>query len=80
MSEAAKIMLERYEGMRVHCLRMANYHPDSREACHQSLCRVPTITNFELHLAGLLDDMALAIRQMEKERLATPQSKDGTGV
>lgn len=68
MTEAFKTMLTRYEDARLHCLRMAHYHPDSREVCHQTLASVPTSTGIEIFLAGLLDDMALAMKQALNEQ------------
>lgn len=75
MSEAAKNILVRYEGMRIHCLRVANFHPDTRYVCHQSLQKNPRATDMEVALAGLLDDMALVVKQ-----LAATQPKDTPNV
>lgn len=71
-----EIMLARYEGARIHCLRMACWNPSSSEPCHVALARVTKSTGMEVFLAGLLDDMALAIRQ-EQKRAADLAPKDG---
>lgn len=54
-------ILKRYEEARQYCLTWANLHPDSKEFCHQSLKRAK-VSGMEIYLAGLLDDMALALK------------------
>lgn len=68
MTEAFKTMLTRYESARIHCLRITGYHPDSPHVCHQSLARAPGATGMEIFFAGLLDDMALAMKQALNEQ------------
>lgn len=53
---------KRYEEMRQLCLRYANFHPDDKSVCHQSLGRAPGhIPAVAVQLASLLDDMALTL-------------------
>lgn len=61
MTTADKLM-QRYEEMRQLCLRYANFHPDDKSVCHQSLMKAPGhLPAVTVQLASLLDDMALAI-------------------
>jgi len=66
---------QRYEKIRVLCLRYGNLHPDSKEVCHQAL-NVSKVESISQTLALELDDMYLVYSQQEREAAQLRADRD----
>ncbi len=59
---------DRYKWFRQLCLRVANFHPESKEVCYQALSRTRVIpSNVAVEAASLLDDAMIQLRSMSSE-------------
>lgn len=61
-------LIRRYEEVRQYCLQNANLHPDSKETCHQALKFARDVSGLSFSMAGLLDDMAIALNHPQQEQ------------
>lgn len=62
---------ERYEIIRRFCLAHGNLHPDDKSVCHRALGR--TASGLERVMAGLLDDMMLALTAPQLDGVVVPR-------
>lgn len=67
-------ILTRYEGMRIYCVRRAGWPLDDTSPCHKAIHHSES-RGAEFKMAELLDDMALAIKQLLKS--AAPEAPQG---